>query len=57
MKTDYETTGKLYPKLHAYVRGEYFGTSEQFKTAQNYKLWLCQVKGFAFSEITVNKNA
>ncbi len=52
MKTDYEITGKLYPKLEAFTRGNasqampdssalyYFGSSVQFKTCKSFKAFL-----------------
>jgi hypothetical protein len=49
IKSDYQVTGKLYPKLDAYAvyhhpdRLFYLGSSCQFKTQKNYKKWLrCQ---------------
>lgn len=52
MKTDYQTSGKLYKKLDAYTLGNcsqampnpkefyYFGSSEQFKSCKNFKAFL-----------------
>jgi hypothetical protein len=62
MKTDYETTGKLYKKLEAYTKGNasqampdssalyYFGTSVQFKSCKSFKAFLEQKhKGHFFT--------
>lgn len=52
MKTDYQTTGKTYKKLDAWVQGNgnqatpykssfyYFGSSIQFKTCKSFKSYL-----------------
>jgi len=52
MLTDYETTGKTYKKLEAWVKGNgnqatpyktsfyYFGHSIQFKTCKSFKKYL-----------------
>lgn len=52
MNTDYQTTGKTYKKLDAYVNGNcsqampyeksfyYFGSSIQFKTCKSFKAYL-----------------
>lgn len=61
MNTDYETTGKLYPKLEAYTKGNasqampdtaalyYFGSTVQFKTCKGFKAFLEQRhKGHGF---------
>lgn len=52
MQTDYQTTGKLYPKLEAYIEGNctqampypehlyYFGSSIQFRTCKGFKAYL-----------------
>lgn len=52
MKTDYQKTGKIYPAIDAFTRGNcsqampspkkwyYFGTSEQFKTCKGFAAYL-----------------
>ena len=52
MKTDYQTTGKTYRKLDAFIEGNcsqqmpypenlyYFGSSIQFKTCKGFKSYL-----------------
>ena len=64
MKTDYETTGKTYKKLEAWVRGNgnqltpyeksfyYFGSSVQFKTCNSFKAYL--TKKHSNSKFIVN---
>lgn len=50
-QTDYYETGKLYPKLNAYMTSRrtesfgvviYMGSSCQFKTKKRYKNWLLE---------------
>lgn len=50
MNSDYYITGKLYPKLDAYLyvregddmRTLYIGSSCQFRTQRRYKQWLLE---------------
>ncbi len=46
IKSDYETTGKLYPKLHAYDANNddvWLTTTCQFKTMKKFKSYLADV--------------
>lgn len=49
IRTDYQVSGKLYPKLDSYMISQrlesygseiYWGSSNQFKTQKAYKAWL-----------------
>ena len=56
MKSDYHLTGRLCPKLDAYMISQrkesqgvaiYWGSSNQFKTQKAYKAWLLNQKEWA----------
>lgn len=64
MKSDYQETGKLYPKLDSLAvlqRPEckgveiYLGSSCQFRTQKKYKAWLLNQEEFKHLKIKIVK--
>jgi hypothetical protein len=64
MKSDYQETGKLYPKLDAYMfyfdeeaypALDYLGSSCQFKTQKKYYAWLKQQDEYKHLPIRIKR--
>lgn len=64
MKSDYERTGKLYPKLDSYMISKrpesvgvevYWGSSNQFATHKAYKSWLTTREGWEHLNFRIKK--